>query len=187
MKRLVAFSALGVALAAGAPANAQAVITREIIDQPVEAIVIQQPNSTALAEEPLITTPSAETVEAFPVETVTTTTVRTLRRPVRRRAESRVANTITTTTKRTYYRDRVVVGAAVSPAVETLVEPYTEMVEAPAIPYDHGPFYDIATPPAMNALAAGSYAPTIYRYVYEPDRILVVDPYTNVVVQAIPQ
>jgi hypothetical protein len=26
-----------------------------------------------------------------------------------------------------------------------------------------------------------------YRYVYEPDRILVIDPYTNIAVQAIPR
>jgi hypothetical protein len=29
--------------------------------------------------------------------------------------------------------------------------------------------------------------PVIYRYVYEPDRILVVDPTTNIAVQAIPR
>jgi len=27
----------------------------------------------------------------------------------------------------------------------------------------------------------------IYRYVYEPDRILVIDPATNIAVQAIPR
>jgi len=30
-------------------------------------------------------------------------------------------------------------------------------------------------------------APVIYRYVYEPDRILVIDPTTNIAVQAIPR
>jgi hypothetical protein len=29
--------------------------------------------------------------------------------------------------------------------------------------------------------------PVIYRYVYEPDRILVIDPITNIAVQAIPR
>jgi hypothetical protein len=29
--------------------------------------------------------------------------------------------------------------------------------------------------------------PIMYRYVYEPDRILVIDPVTNIAVQAIPR
>jgi hypothetical protein len=35
----------------------------------------------------------------------------------------------------------------------------------------------VAAPMAMPA----------YRYIYQPDRILVVDPYTNIAVQAIPR
>jgi len=79
----------------------------------------------------------------------------------------------------------------------TMVQPG---VVAAAPVYDelmHGPrLYDVATPAAV-ALAApvvgattaigGPVAMPTYRYVYEPDRILVIDPYTNIAVQAIPR
>ena len=39
---------------------------------------------------------------------------------------------------------------------------------------------------ATTAIAAPMAMPT-YRYIYQPDRILVVDPYTNIAVQAIPR
>jgi hypothetical protein len=59
--------------------------------------------------------------------------------------------------------------------------------------------YDVATPapavapamapqPVVGATAVGGpVAMPTYRYIYEPDRILVVDPYTNIAVQAIPR
>jgi hypothetical protein len=37
-----------------------------------------------------------------------------------------------------------------------------------------------------TAIAAPAAMP-VYRYVYQPDRILVVDPYTNIPVQVIPR
>ena len=38
-----------------------------------------------------------------------------------------------------------------------------------------------------NAVPAVGAAYPIYRYVYEPDRILVIDPATNVAIQSIPR
>jgi hypothetical protein len=38
-----------------------------------------------------------------------------------------------------------------------------------------------AAPPPVGA------AIPVYRYVYEPDRILVVDPVTNIAIQSIPR
>ena len=35
-------------------------------------------------------------------------------------------------------------------------------------------------------MVAGTALP-LYRYVYEPDRILVIDPVTNIAIQAIPR
>jgi hypothetical protein len=35
-------------------------------------------------------------------------------------------------------------------------------------------------------IVAGTALP-LYRYVYEPDRILVIDPATNIAIQAIPR
>jgi hypothetical protein len=45
------------------------------------------------------------------------------------------------------------------------------------------PLYDVAAPGPM----VGGPAVIPYRYVYEADRILVIDPYTNVAIQAIPR
>ena len=61
--------------------------------------------------------------------------------------------------------------------------------------------YDVATPAAVAVQPAVPAAPVLgattavggpvamptYRYVYQPDRILVIDPYTNIAVQAIPR
>jgi len=43
----------------------------------------------------------------------------------------------------------------------------------------------VVTAPVVAAPVATQ--PVIYRYVYEPDRILVIDPVTNIAVQAIPR
>jgi hypothetical protein len=76
---------------------------------------------------------------------------------------------------------------------------YPQVVQAPpAVVPAYPRLYDVVTPapPAVPVVAApggvnadiGTTAamPT-YRYVYEPDRILVIDPYTNIAVQAIPR
>ena len=39
----------------------------------------------------------------------------------------------------------------------------------------------------VNAAPPVGAAIPIYRYVYEPDRILVIDPATNVAIQSIPR
>jgi len=52
------------------------------------------------------------------------------------------------------------------------------------------PVYDVApaaVAPAPVIAAPVATQPIIYRYVYEPDRILVIDPATNIAVQAIPR
>ena len=71
---------------------------------------------------------------------------------------------------------------------------YDYAYRAPA--YDYAPpLYDVAPAPVVAAAVAPgpviaaplATAPVIYRYVYEPDRILVIDPATNIAVQAIPR
>ena len=192
MRNLISYTVLGVALAAGASAaNAQTVITREIADRPV--VIAQQPGSVAAAP--------FETVET--VRTVRSTTTSPGRSFVSRHViRSRTANRVTTT--RTTVTERVVPAPAIvaPPAVEAITEPtYTEVVQgpvvAPAPAYPHR-LYDVVTPAAVapppaapvvapvTTFAAGTAVPT-YRYVYEPDRILVIDPYTNIAVQAIPR
>ncbi len=207
MRSHISYTVLSVALVAGAAAaNAQTVVTREIVDQPVETVITQQPDSMVVAQQPVLTVPGTvvtEPVAAAPVETVET--VRTVRstttspRPrivrrhvVRSGTVNRVTTTRTTVTKRVV-RVRAVVAA---PALEAITQPpYTEVVEGPAVvasPAYPERLFDAAVPPAAPAVApvttfgAGTAVPT-YRYVYEPDRILVIDPYTNIAVQSIPR
>lgn len=159
MKFPIPMTAFGLALAAGAPvAHAQTVMN----DQPLVTTVMSQPMET------LQTTETTRTIRPAPS--------RTVRRQV--------------VTTRTITRQIVPTpGAAPQPL-------YNEVVQAPLVNPDNSPaLYDVAVP--MSAAAApgfaappaqGSYTePFIYRYVYEPDRILVVDPNTGIAVQALPR
>jgi hypothetical protein len=158
-----ALTALGLAIAAGPTvANAQTVIS----DQPVETVITQQP-----------------------VQTVQTTeTVRTVRPGARPTVRKRVV----TTTRQTVVSQRAV-------APQPL---YDVMPAAPVVTRNYAPpLYDTAAPPLydtvapaqtvddtyVNALPPVGAAVPVYRYVYEPDRILVVDPVTNIAIQAIPR
>jgi hypothetical protein len=82
------------------------------------------------------------------------------------------------------------------PGVLAAAPVYDELKRGPRL-------YDVATPaavapavhpavsaaPVLGATAAveGPVAMPTYRYVYQPDRILVTDPYTDIAVQAIPR
>jgi hypothetical protein len=74
------------------------------------------------------------------------------------------------------------------------VPAYNELINGPRY-YDYVPPSAVipAQPPPVAAPAViPAAAPVVapvptYRYVYEPDRILVIDPYTNIAVQAIPR
>jgi hypothetical protein len=57
---------------------------------------------------------------------------------------------------------------------------------APAVAPAVGPA-PVVTAPAVAPAPFVATQPVIYRYVYEPDRILVIDPITNIAVQAIPR
>jgi hypothetical protein len=130
-----------------------------ISDQPVETVITQQP-----------------------VQTVQTTeTVRTVRpgaRPILRKR-------VVTTTRQTVVSQRAV-------AAQPL---YDVVPPAPVVTRTYAPpLYDVVAPaPTVddnyinNAVPAAGAAYPIYRYVYEPDRILVVDPATNIAIQAIPR
>ena len=206
MRNRISYIVLGAALVAGASAaNAQTVITREVADRPAETVITQQPGSMLVAQEPVVTVPGA--LATAPVETVETVrTVRSTtisprhrivsRHVIRSRAVNRVTTTRTTVTKRV-----VPAPAMVAPsAVEAVAPPtYTDVVQGPPVapaPAYPERLYDVVTsapvvvPPAAPVggamFGAGTAVPT-YRYVYEPDRILVIDPYTHIAVQAIPR
>ncbi len=156
-----ALTAFGLAVAAGpTAANAQTVIS----DQPVETVITQQP-----------------------VQTVQTTeTVRTVRPGARPTVRKRVVTT----------RQTVVSQPAV--ALQPL---YDAVPPAPLATRTYAPpLYDTAAPPLYDTVAAPTVDDTyvnavppagaaipVYRYVYEPDRILVVDPVTNIAIQSIPR
>jgi hypothetical protein len=129
-----------------------------ISGQPVETVITQQP-----------------------VQTVRTTeTVRTQRpgaRPV-------VRKRVVTTTRQTVVSQRTV-------APQPL---YDVVPPAPAVTRNYAPpLYDVVAPAPtvddtyVNAVPPAGAAIPVYRYVYEPDRILVIDPATNIAIQAIPR
>lgn len=176
-------TALGVALAAAIPAaHAQTAY------DPAETVVVP-------AAPEIVAPPALRTVRTV----TTTTTTHTLRRPlVRRRVVIRhnyvasgvPATTTTTTTVATM--ERAPAPYASGPLYDTVVPPAT--VE----PYDTVPLYDTVAPPAPPAVIpadtvpAGAGVPAgiavpAYRYVYQDDRILVIDPNTGIAVEAIPR
>ena len=130
-----------------------------ISGQPVETVITQQPVQT--------------------VQT-TTETVRTVRPGARPTVRKRVV----TTTRQTVVSQRTV-------APQPL---YDVVPPAPLVARTYAPpLYDTTAPiptvddTYVNALAPAGAAIPVYRYVYEPDRILVIDPATNIAIQAIPR
>jgi len=186
---LLPCGALALVIGASA-AQAQTVIAGPV-GQPT---VIAAPPFVAPA--PLVRAP-AVTVKQ-PAETIQTIqTIRTVRAaplpPVRRQ----IVTTRTITRRVVPSAPAVVAGtAAAAPvplydtAVPAAAPARAGIYGAPAYDYadyaDYGaPLYDVAPAPVVAAPVAT--APVIYRYVYEPDRILVIDPTTNIAVQAIPR
>ena len=194
MRNSVSFIALGVALVAGtSAAHAQA----------VETIIAPATGPTVIAQAPVVVPPSGvllaqpgPTVAAAPVETVET--VRSVETTVPRRARHHVVHSAPATrvTTRTIVRERVATAPVVAPPVAP-PPAYNELLEGPRY-YDYVPPAAVvpaqpapiaAAPPLVPVTApvvSGAPIPT-YRYVYEADRILVIDPYTNIAVQAIPR
>jgi len=178
MRNSVIFVGLGVALATG---------TSVARAQTVETIVTPAAGPALVAQAPVAVPPSgvllppastvAVTAPVETVETVRTVTTTEPRRVHRRAVHPRTVDRVTTITRTTTVRPGVV---AAAPA-------YDELMRGPRL-------YDVVTPapavaPAVAAapVVAAPMAMPTYRYVYQPDRILVVDPYTNIAVQAIPR
>lgn len=193
MRFQLSCAALGLALVAGAPAaNAQTVITREIVDQPVETVITQQPTATVVAQQPLVTMPAAAVVQP---ETVQTT--ETIRSVPLRTAHRRVVTTRTIT--RRVIPARTVIARTVPATPQPLYDevaptpiaatpqPLYDEVAAPAVAAVAAPGAVVANTPVVENGAVVATQPYIYRYVYQPDRILVIDPTTGIAVQSIPR
>jgi hypothetical protein len=169
MRSVFSSTAIGLALAAAAVTAAHA--------------------QTVITPDPVVTVPAA-TVVGPATETVQTTeTVRTIR-PLR----PHVRRVVTT---RTITRQIVPAPTIVARTVSTAPRPiYDEVVAAP-LDENPRPLYDSVAAPVVappgpvltNAAVVddGTMAAPAYRYVYEPDRILVVDPTTGIAVQSIPR
>lgn len=134
-----------------------------------------------------IITPDAAVAAPATVTVQTTETVRTIR-PLRPHARQVV-------TTRTVTRQIVPTTTVVTRTVPAPQPLYDEAVEAP-IADSPRPLYDtVAAPvddgamaaPAYGAPAYGAMAAPAYRYVYEPDRILVIDSASGIAVQSIPR
>jgi hypothetical protein len=201
----ISYTALGIALLAGASAaNAQTLIA----DQPGAVIVREQPARTVETVRTVRTVEPARTMKSHHVarrasaKVVTTTTTRTIVRDRVVRGPTVIAPAPAT------YSDMAPAPVVadmpysrplydVAPGAGLAEPAYSRPLYEPA--YSR-PLYNVAAPvvgsapfvgaaPAIGAAPAAQAGMPIpgYRYVYEPDRILVIDPYTNIAVQAIPR
>jgi hypothetical protein len=133
-----------------------------------QTVISGQPVETVITQQPVQTVQTTETVR----------TVRTGARPT-------VRKRVVTTTRQTVVSQRAVAPQLlfydVAPPAPLATRTYTP------------PLYDTVAPVPtvddtyVNALPAAGTAIPVYRYVYEPDRILVIDPATNIAIQAIPR
>ena len=132
-----------------------------------QTVISGQPVETVITQQPVQTVQTTETVR----------TVRTGARPT-------VRKRVVTTTRQTVVSQRAVV-----PQPLYDVAPLAPLATRTYAP----PLYDTVAPVPtvddtyVNALAPAGAAIPVYRYVYEPDRILVIDPATNIAIQAIPR
>jgi hypothetical protein len=119
-----------------------------------------------------------------PVETIitqqpvvrTTETVRTVRPAARSTVRHQVVMTRRTIVSQQVVPTRTVAPQAIDDTVATNPQPLYDVV--PPAPIVDGTM--------IGQPAVGSTIP-IYRYIYEPDRILVIDPNTNIAIQALPR
>jgi hypothetical protein len=145
---------------------------------PATAIGLVLAAATSAQAQTVVTSanPSMQTIQ-------TTETTRTVR-PAR--SAHREVVTTRTVTRQVVPNTTTVIARTV-PA-QPLYDEVTPAV-VPSSNTDYGPpLYDTVAPvTAAMVPAASTTQPFIYRYVYEPDRILVIDPTTNIAVQSIPR
>jgi hypothetical protein len=198
------YAAVGLALALGAPAaHAQTVMTT----QPAPAVMVTVPAAPIVQPvETIQTIQTVRTVRAAQLPPVRRqiVTTRTITRRVMPAAPAVVAGTVAAAPQPLYDVAPAAVATPVAdiypaPAYGYATPPLYDAAPAPVPPapvygyssYGYSsPVYDVApaaVAPAPVVTAPVATQPIIYRYVYEPDRILVIDPVTNIAVQAIPR
>jgi hypothetical protein len=178
MTHTVLLPALGVALLAGTPlAQAQTV---ETVVTPAQAPMVIAQDRVLVTAPPVVETVPVQTTETVRTEHWTTHPGRRIARSPASRPMDRV------TTTRTTIRENIA-PAPLAPAA--IAQPgYMEAVQAPPPAVNPAPLYDYVPPGIAPAGAALEQPPLpAYRYVYQPDRILVIDANTGVAVQALPR
>jgi ribonuclease E len=179
------------ALVIGASAaQAQTVITGPVVGQPVGPVVAAPAATVVQPAETIQTIQTVRTVRAAPLPPVRrqVVTTRTITRRVIPAAPAVVAGTVAPAP----LYDAAVPAAVPAPAgiYGAPAYDYADYPDYGAPLYDVAPAATVAPAPVVAApvvAAPVATAPMIYRYVYEPDRILVIDPTTNIAVQAIPR
>jgi hypothetical protein len=201
MKTQISYTALGLALAMGVPAvaHAQTVVTQTamptetVVTQPVQTVRTVE---TVRTERPL----SRHVITRRVVTTRTTVHERVIAAPSAAVVAAPAPAVAATYSGRLYDQ-------ASGPLYDQVSGPLYDQV-GPASTYSTYPrysqptLYDAVVPapvPAFPATVVGTtvVSPTLvspaateiptYRYVYQPDRILVIDPTTGVAVQSIPR
>jgi hypothetical protein len=114
-----------------------------------------------------------------PLRTVETiTTVRTIRPVARPHAHRQIVTTRTTVRR---------IAANTNSQLLYDYAATAPVVSAPYSAHYSRPLYDVVGTPVAQTVGATMNVAPLYRYVYQSDRILVVDPGTGVVIQAIPR
>ena len=194
MRNSVVLAGLGIALMAATSAARAQTVETVVAPAVGRAVVVQGPVAVPPSG---VLLPAASTVAATtPVKTLETvrTVTTTQPRRVHRRVvvRPRTVDRVTTITRTTTVRPGVVAPGVVAPGVVAAAPVYDEPIRGPRL-YDvvtSAPGVAPAVAPAApmvgttTAIAAPTAMPA-YWYVYQPDRILVVDPYTNIPVQVI--
>jgi hypothetical protein len=202
MRSYISYFALGFALVGGASvANAQAVITQQPVVQTAETV------EAVRTVEPAHRTVHRQVVRRGADRITTTRTIARERIvPEQTIVAPAVAPSEYTEVVQAPGNPQPIYPAYPRPVYDVVPPPappeYTEVVQAPGNPQPiypayPRPIYDVVPPPA--AVAPPAVAPIIgqpvgyaapvsaYRFVYEPDRILVIDNATGIAVQAIPR
>ena len=201
MRSYVLSSALSLVLVAGpSAAGAQTLIAPNYHGAPVGAVIVpQQPPLTATVLQPAETVQTTETVHTIrhvPAESAHRQVMTT--RTITRRVVPAPAAVAATVPAPPPAHDVAVPAVAPQPDYDVAMpaaapQPlYDTTVPQPlydaAVPASSDDYYSGAPCDSAPAVAAPLPAgPIMYRYVYEPDRILVIDPVTNIAVQAIPR
>ena len=192
MRNSVILAGLGIALMAATSAARAQTVETVVAPAVGRAVVVQGPVAVPPSG---VLLPAASTVAATtPVKTLETvrTVTTTQPRRVHRRVvvRPRTVDRVTTITRTITVRPGVVAPSvapgvvAAAPVYDEPIRPrlYDVVTSAPGVAPAVAPAAPVVG--TTTAIAAPAAMPA-YWYVYQPDRILVVDPYTNIPVQVI--